>query len=409
MGHLTIKSGRGSYLDIGGRSVLDASSGALNVNLGHDHPRIMEAFAHLGQHTPYALRGSFTTEPVETLSSVLTEIYEDQYLPPVYGVTGSDSVEQALRVVMQYWRSKGELNRSFIAADNTSYHGMTKWALDSSGHPPRASGSRGGMISQSQTLFAGSYGSGRRATLQEWKELLYARHSDIGALLYEPVGGASSGAQALSVEDQIELGAEARSLGIPVIADEVMCGLGRLGVHSVAAKRMRADMVVASKGLGAGYYPISILMVRRSFGSQIDSDDSTFGTFGHTMARQAIGATIAKAVIDTMSEEEVWLNVRKLTRPLFDGVVDIVRPNREWSVTGEGFQLGIHCASKDSAILIQKLKDLSFENGVLIHDSGINPSFRSLLVGPPLNSTFDDIGKLHEALQRAFESLKRMR
>lgn len=395
---LNVTSASGSYLQVNGRSILDASSGALNVNVGHAHPRVMDVFRNLSPADPYVLRGAFTTEATEVLTILLQELYGEEYCAPIFGVTGSDSIEQALRVVMQYWRSRGETNRLLIAADSTSYHGMTRWALDSSGHPPRAIGSRGGLIEQSDTVFAGGWGTGRRASLDEWKSLLDAHKEMLAAVLYEPIGGASSGAQSLTAEEQDAFGRYAQSLGIPIIADEVMCGLGRVGTPSPGAERMRADIVVSSKGLGAGYYPISALMVRKSFGNHITSSGDAYGTFGHTMARQAIGARIAHAVLSTVQDDDLWTNVNHLGAYLLGELRKITSPLPGWSCTGEGFQVGIHYSSEDSAIRIESLKRSCFEKGVLFHDSGISPYFKSLLIGPPLNSSKSEIDKLLDVL-----------
>ncbi|CAB0923787.1 aminotransferase class III-fold pyridoxal phosphate-dependent enzyme [Corynebacterium diphtheriae] len=403
----TVSEGSGSYLKVGDRWFLDASSGAMNVNLGHGYAPTIEAMGRGGNSAPYILRGEYTSNSIEEFDKRVLSLLGEEYSDVIHGVTGSDSIEQALRIVMQYWGARGQRRRNIILSDGISYHGMTRWALDASGHEPRRKGSRGNIIDPAGTINVPVTIPGHRSTLESWKETIESYSDQLAAIIYEPVGGASSGSQCLTDDELSELGAVAHQHDIPVISDEVMCGFGRLLEPSLGARILNADIVVASKGLGAGYYPISVAVVNETLSEALSEFDTTFGTFGHTMARQPLASSVANSILDEVESPRLKIHMGTISQRLENGLQEIEDSYPHITITGRGLQKGIHpFRVEDPMELALKMKRMLLEDGVIVHISGVDSKSGSLLIGPPLNSSESDIDLLLESLDSCLKTLQ---
>ncbi|CAB0807039.1 aminotransferase class III-fold pyridoxal phosphate-dependent enzyme [Corynebacterium diphtheriae] len=222
-----------------------------------------------------------------------------------------------------------------------------------------------------------------------------------------PWGGASSGAQCLTDDELRKLGTVAHKHNIPIISDEVMCGFGRLLEPSLGARLLNADIVVASKGLGAGYYPISVAGVNKSLSGILGEFDATFGTFGHTMARQSLACNVANTVLDEVENSRLKIHMEKISQRLENGLQEIENTYTHITITGRGLQKGIHpFSAEDPMELALEMKRKLLDDGVIAHISGVDSMSGSLLLGPPLNSSETDIDLLLESLDSCLKTLQ---
>ncbi|MDH3589826.1 MAG: aminotransferase class III-fold pyridoxal phosphate-dependent enzyme, partial [Gammaproteobacteria bacterium] len=117
--------GEGLYIiDEAGNRYLDACGGAAVSNLGHNHPRVIEAIRRQAQTLPYAHTSFFTTPVLEQLADTLVTAANgmDKVL---FLSGGSEAVEAALKLSRQYFVEIGEPQRHLFIARKQSYHGNT--------------------------------------------------------------------------------------------------------------------------------------------------------------------------------------------------------------------------------------------------------------------------------------------
>jgi adenosylmethionine-8-amino-7-oxononanoate aminotransferase len=132
-----IDRAEGVYLfDTTERRYLDAAGGALIVNIGHGVSEIVDAMASQAARVAFVHSTQFTSEALETYTTVLREVSPIAD-PRVYLVSGgSEAVETALKLARQIFVARGEAGRYRIVARWGSYHGATLGALSVSGRPP---------------------------------------------------------------------------------------------------------------------------------------------------------------------------------------------------------------------------------------------------------------------------------
>lgn len=98
--------------------------------------------------------------------------------------------------------------------------------------------------------------------------------------------------------------------GIPLILDEVMCGMGRTGTLFASEQEgVRPDIVTLAKGLGAGYQPIGAMMCSADIYNAI-RNGSGFFQHGHTYMGHSTACAAALAVQQVIVEEDLLKNVQ---------------------------------------------------------------------------------------------------
>jgi 4-aminobutyrate--pyruvate transaminase len=110
-----------------------------------------------------------------------------------------------------------------------------------------------------------------------------------------------------------------RRYGIPLIADEVICGFGRTGALWGSTEfGIEPDIVVASKVITAGYFPMGAVLLSPQIAERLDRASRDYGEFPHgfTTGAHPAGCAIAMAALDQILEGGILDHVQNVS-PLF--------------------------------------------------------------------------------------------
>ncbi len=121
-----IAGGKGTHVtDIDGNTVLDAVGGLWNVNLGYSSEPVKKAIAAQLDQLPYysAFRGTSTAPAIELAHELAEWFAPEGMVRSFFTSGGSDSVETALRLARQYWKIRGQGDRTKFIALKKGYHG----------------------------------------------------------------------------------------------------------------------------------------------------------------------------------------------------------------------------------------------------------------------------------------------
>jgi adenosylmethionine-8-amino-7-oxononanoate aminotransferase len=315
-------AGDGCYLvDAQGRRYLDASGGAAVSSLGHSHPDVIAAIQRQVAKFPYAHTAFFTNEPAERLAAMLIDA-----APAGFGAgrvafvgSGSEAMEVALKLARQHFVERGETRRSHFIARRMSYHGNTLGALSVGGHFQRRAMYAPMLMPTTHVSPCHPYrfrnpgetdvAYGRRVADELDAEILRVGPDRVAAFVAEPVVGATLGCVP-AVEGYF---ARIREIcdrhGVLLIADEVMCGMGRTGtLFAMDHERVCPDIVTLGKGLGAGYMPIGATMASERVVAPLRQGSGALAN-GHTYMSHAVACAGAVAVLECMQRERLLDNV----------------------------------------------------------------------------------------------------
>ncbi len=424
----TAVAGEGVYLiDAEGRRYLDASGGAAVSCLGHSDARVIAAVQQQVATLPFAHTSFFTNEPAEKLARHLID-----RAPAGFGAGrvlflggGSEAVEAALKLARQHFVEKGEPGRHRFISRRISYHGNTLGALAVGGHAGRRQMYQPMLAETSQIAPCHAYRFqavgesaaqyGRRVADELQAEIDRLGAETVAAFIAEPVSGASLG----SVPAVPGYFARIREIcdrnGVLLIADEVMCGMGRCGtLFAMAQEGVVPDLIVIAKGLGAGYQPIGALMASASVMAPLESGSGVLAN-GHTYMSHAVACAAALAVAEAVEADALLDRVNAMgtvlearLRAQFGGhpqVGDIRGRGLFWSL--ELVSDRVHKTPFPASLgLAAAIKRHAQELGLICYPSsgtanGVDGDH--VLLAPPFIITPDQIDELVEKLAAALD------
>jgi len=313
--HPTAIKGQGVFIfDSNGRKYIDASGGALVVNIGHGVTQVVKAMADQAGELAYAHGTMFTTPGLETYSQHLASIIPINQPRFYYMSSGSEAVETAIKFSRIAQVARGEPTREVVISRWGSYHGLTLGALAVTGRP------------KFRTMFAPlfrdqphipppyCYRCPYNATrslcdlecAQELaKEIMHQGSKRVAGFIAESIGGATLGA-IVPPEDYWPIISEiCNKYGVLVIADEVMTGFGRTGMwFGIEHFKIEPDIMTMGKGATGGYFPFSITAVQSI---DVEAVRQVLGDFPHgsTFSHHAVGATTAMATLKYLKDHDL--------------------------------------------------------------------------------------------------------
>src|SRR6266478_3120583 len=316
-----IVRGAGSYLyDAAGRRYLDGSGGPAAFSIGHGNHEVNAAIAAQLEQVACGYRYLFSSEPLEQLTSLLLACCGPEFKHIVYSGSGSEAVESALKVALQYWDARGLLAKKRFIARERSYHGNTLGALSVSGFLERRRPFEGSLLDVLFVSAANAYrplrGLAGEQLVAALADELDARIRTAGpervaAFIFEPVVGAAGGAVPAPPGYAQAVRAVCDRHEVLIIADEVMSGAGRCGTwRALEHDGVVPDVMAVGKGLAGGYIPLAATILRKEIGATILSRHGSFMT-GHTYSGHTAACAAALAVQRILQHDSLLERVRK--------------------------------------------------------------------------------------------------
>ena len=308
---MCVAGSKGSYFwDYDGNKYLDFASQLVNVNIGHQHPKVIAAIqdqagklATIAPQHANDKRGEAAQRIVELAGGKAAKVF--------FTNGGADGVENAIRMARLH------THKHKILSAYRSYHGNTGSAIQATGDPRRWPNE----YSAQQVHFFGPYlyRSEFWATTPEQESeraLTHLEHviqfegpGTVGAVLLESVIGTAGilvpppgyleGVRALC--DKYE---------IVMILDETMSGFGRTGKWFAYQNwNVEPDLVVFAKGSNSGYVPVGGVIISGEIAATFDERVFPGGlTYsGHPLAAASIVGSI-----DAMKEEKIIENAASI-------------------------------------------------------------------------------------------------
>lgn len=309
---MVVTGGAGCWFwDDAGRRYLDLSSQRVNLNLGHQHPRLVAAIAQ--QAGVLTTIGQIhATGPRSTAARLIAERTPGDLDQIFFTNGGGDAVEHAARLATAH------TGRRKIFTMHRSYHGSTAGSLSLTGDARRRGvepGLPGVVRFLGPYLYRSSFGArtpdeeAARALAHLEELLSYEGPDSVAAVLIETVVGSNG---VLVPPDGYLAGVRAicDRHGIVMICDEVMTGFGRCGEwFAVDRWGVTPDLITFAKGVNSGYVPLGgVAISRRIAASFADRPFLGGGTYyGHPLA-----CATAVASIQVFEDDAILARVRQL-------------------------------------------------------------------------------------------------
>jgi 4-aminobutyrate aminotransferase/(S)-3-amino-2-methylpropionate transaminase len=284
---LVVAEGRGATLtDVDGNTFLDFAGGVGCMNVGHSHPRVVDAIREQAERFTHT---DFTVIPYENYVGLAERLLD---LAPISGEkragffnSGAEAIENSIKFARAYTK------RAAVIAFEAAFHGRTLLALSltSKTHPYKAG--LGPFAPETYRLPFGEL----EALEYAFKTRVAAE--DVAAIVVEPVQG-EAGFVVPSREFVHGLRRICDEHGIVLVADEVQTGFCRTGrTFAIEHFGVEPDLITVAKSIAAGL-PLSGVLGRAEI-----MDAPGDGAIGGTYVGNPVAIAAAHAVLDVIAEE----------------------------------------------------------------------------------------------------------
>ena len=419
--------GRGiRIIDDTGKEYLDASGGAAVSCLGHGHPDVAQAMHAQIDKLAFAHTRFFSTPVAEELADHLVA-HAPAGMSHVYLVSGgSEAVEAALKLARQYFVEIGQPQRRHFVARRQSYHGNTLGALAVGGNEWRRRQFAPLLIDVTHVSpcyeyrdrgadeSAEAYGARLVAELEE--TIARLGPDSVIAFVAETVGGATAGCLPPVPGYFRRVRELCDHHGILLIADEVMCGMGRTGtLQTVEQEANVPDLMAIARGMGGGYQPIGGVLVHSRIVAALEQG-SGFFQHGHTYVGHPVACAAALAVQKVLQRDHLLDAVKTLGARLsaqlhaqFDA-----RPHTG-DIRGRGLLMAIELVEDkpskrpfDPALRLHaRIMKEAMARGLIVYPMGGTVDGNRgdhVLVAPPFVSTPEEIDEIVRRLGAAVDA-----
>jgi len=387
---LVIDSGKGCIVkDVDGNEFIDFNSGLVCLNVGHSHPKVVDAIKKQCDRFLHYSNTDFYYDEVIDLAGKLAEITPGDFKKKVYfGNSGAEAVEAAVKLAK--WHTRKQLFIGFISA----FHGRTIGALSFTAS----------KLAQRRYFFPlmpgvthvpypYCYRCPFRLTypechywcvdfIDEYVLQKYVPPEDTAAILYEPIQG-EGGYVVPPPEYPKRLKKLADKYGLLLIDDEVQSGMGRTGKwFAIEHWDVEPDIICSAKGLASGM-PLGAIIAKS------EVMDWVGGSHASTFGGNPLSCAAAIAVIEVIKEEKLLENATKQGIYIMKRLEELkARSEIVGDVRGKGLMVGLEIVEdkKSKKPAPEKVKEImmrSWKRGVAVITCGAS----TIRIAPPLPIT----------------------
>jgi taurine--2-oxoglutarate transaminase len=308
---IPVAGGEGRYFwDYDGKRYLDFASQLVNLNLGHQHHKVIAAIKEQADRLA-TIGPPMANESRSQLGRLLAEVTPGDLCMSFFTNSGAEANENAIKLARLY------TGRHKIIARYRSYHGATHGGISLTGDPrrwPNEPGMPGVVRMLDPYTYRCPAGHPDPCPVctgaPHLEELLdYEGPQNVAAVLLETVTGTNGlipppDGYLQSIREVCD------RHGILLVLDEVMAGFGRTGRWFACENwDVVPDIVTVAKGINSGYVPLGAMIFRRPIADWVRS---RFFPGGLTYAGHPLACASAVASIEAFREEGVVENAAEV-------------------------------------------------------------------------------------------------
>jgi putrescine aminotransferase len=419
-----IMRGEGSWIwDVDGHKLVDGVGGLWSANLGFGRREIRDAIVEQLDELPFynIFRGTTHARAIELSERVVELMRPDGVTSVFFSNGGSDSVEGALKLARQYWKLKGQGDRTKFISLRQGYHGVHFGGMSVNGNTnfrrPYEPLLPGCFHVDTPWLYRNPYTDdpvrlGQICADQLERELIFQGPDTVAAFIAEPVQGV--GGVIVPPANYWPLVRKVcDKYGVLLIADEVVTGFGRTG-HWFGTRLwgVNADLWCLAKGISSGYIPLGATAISAKVADVFMNSDPNLGavTHGYTYSAHPAAAAAALATLEILQREDVLGNVKRQGEHLMARLQQMARKSRLiGDVRGVGLMVCLELVADKAtkaafprgAQEVNAVGREAYRRGAMVRTSGSN-----IILSPALTIEREQIDLLCDVLEASLASVE---
>jgi adenosylmethionine-8-amino-7-oxononanoate aminotransferase len=421
----------GIYIyDEDGRRYIDGSGGSsVVVTIGHGVRAVWDAVAAQAERFWFYPAHLFTNEAALELGDRIASLAPGAMKNACkvwLTCTGTDAVDDAVRLARQYFVERGEPSRYLVISRWQAFHGNNIAVAGFSGHTFRRRAFMPMYVNMPHIPPAYCYRCPFEKALPECK-LLCARAlereirqqgpENVAAFIAEPVVGAALGAVPAPPGYFQVIREICDRYGVLFIADEVMTGWGRTGaMWGVEHWGVTPDIIATAKGISSGYAPIAAVLARNEIWEPLEKKGSAFRA-GHTLNANPISCAASNAVLRYLVENDLVAHCRQVGAYFLERLRELLQYDIVGDVRGLGLMLGLELVRDKGTKepfppemrVSRRLEEAAFARGLVIYSctgSVDGVAGDMILMAPPLIITESQVDEFMSILHASIAAVQ---
>ena len=383
---LVIEKSEGMYFwDTDGNRYLEFSSALVNLNLGHQHPKVVAAIKEQADKMCY-IHPAFATTARAEAAAAIAEVTPGDLNQIFFTTSGADANENAIKFARFY------TGRHKILAKYRSYHGATMGSISLTGDNRRAPAEPGipGVVHFPDPFpYHPPVGVSEADLLDHSLEHLrylveYEGGNQIAALFLESQAGSGGGYHDYPEGYLKGVREICDEHGILLVSDEVMVGFGRTGKwFAVQHTDVIPDMITMAKGLTCGYVPLGAVAVSDRMMEKLGKEKLWAGL---TYNGHPLGCATAVATINVYHEENLIENSATLGKVMLSRLEEM---KSKYDIIGDVRGSGLYgCVELVKDHQTKAPIDIEIQNKIkpMLMSRGLSTLVKGHIIfsGPPL-------------------------
>lgn len=370
--------------------VIDAMASWWTAIHGHGHPVLDAAVTRQLAQMNHVMFGGLTHEPAARLAQLLVDITPAGLDTVFFSDSGSVSVEVAVKMALQFWRSAGRFDKRRLMTWRGGYHGDTFT-------PMSVCDPDGGMHSLwrdvlAEQVFAPAVPAAYDPVyMRDFEDQLATHADELAAVIIEPVVQGAGGMRFHDPRYLAALRAVCDRHDVLLIFDEIATGFGRTGALFAADHAgVTPDIMCVGKALTGGYITLAATLCTRRVAETISTGEVGALMHGPTFMANALACAVAVASVELLLSQDWRARVAEIGAGLAEGL----EPARSLPGVADVRVIGaIGVIETDQPVDLRTATPVALDHGVWLRP------FRNLIYAmPPFICTDAEIAQITSAM-----------
>lgn len=329
-----VRKAKGAFIYLEtGEKLIDGMSSWWCVINGYNHPRLNKAIKNQVKKFSHVMFGGFTHRPAVELAKKINKLTPSSLQKVFFSDSGSVSVEVAMKFAVQYWYSQNLKKKKKFLTVRNGYHGDTMGTMSVSD-----------PINGMHKIFEKSllkqyyvscpesvkdYKKNDSKSLKEMEAKLENKHSEIAAVIIEPVLQGAGGMRIYHPDYLSQLKKLCKKYNVLLILDEIATGFGRTGkLFGFEHANIVPDILCLGKSLTGGYMSLAATVVSKRIAKSISDKDPGIFMHGPTYMANPLACSVAIENINLLLSYN-WENKIKNIEKILENGLKKISKNKE--------------------------------------------------------------------------------